>query len=91
MANKIHFQATKQGTAACAIGAFDRNGKAYKNSRRTYAVIPGSYIVGPDEFRGALADDRCAHCAGKFTDLMNERRARSGKPFYSDAFTKTLV
>jgi len=91
MANKIHFRLTKEGSAACACGCVRKDGSVSKNSRTTYAHIPASCVVGPDEFRATPAADRCAHCAEQFTARMNARRVRSGKPLYSDAFTKTIA
>lgn len=90
MANKIHFRMSKKGWAACGCGCADKNGKVFKNARSTYAYIPESHVVGPDDFRAASPDERCAHCSDRFTAVMNARRIRSGKPLYSDAFTKTL-
>ncbi len=90
MADKIHFRATIQGSAACAVRHIG-DGMFRKNNRSSYATIPASHIVGPDGFRAAPSDDRCAHCAGLFTDLMNKRRTRSGKPLYKDAFTKEIA
>lgn len=58
--------------------------------RHTYATIPASCIVDPDGFRAAPEADRCVHCAERFTETMNRRRARSGKPLYTNAFTKEL-
>ncbi len=40
MAQKIHFKATKQGSAACAVGPSNAAGKVRKNRRTTYATIP---------------------------------------------------
>ena len=91
MANKIHFQATTQGSAACAVGFPTRSGAVVKNARATYATIPVSHIVTPDAFRATPAADRCAHCAAQFTERMNVRRAKSGKPAYKDAFTKEIA
>lgn len=91
MANKIHFKATKEGSAACACGIAHKNGSVYKNQRATYASIPASCIVGPEEFRATPAADRCAHCSDQFTARMNSRRVKSGKPLYKDAFTKELA
>lgn len=61
------------------------------NSRRSYATIPASHIVNPEEFRATPDADRCAHCCERFTETMNRRRALSGKPLYANAFTKELV
>lgn len=91
MANKIHFKATKQGSAACAVGPSIAGGLTHKNRRSTYATIPASYIVDPDEFRATPSENRCAHCAAQFTERMNARRKVSGKPLYKDAFTKELA
>ena len=91
MTNKIHFRMTKQGHAACACGSVKSGNKVSMNHRSTYATIPASHVVGPDEFRATPAADRCAHCAEQFTARMNARRAISGKPLYKDAFTKELA
>ena len=91
MAHKIHFLATKQGSAACAVGPIGSDGLIYKNRRSTYATIPESHVVRADEFRATVSEDRCAHCAAQFTDRMNARRKLSGKPLYKDAFTKELA
>jgi hypothetical protein len=91
MANKIHFRLTAQGHAACACGCVKKDGKVNMNQRSTYATIPASCVVGPDEFRATAPSDRCAHCADQFTARMNARRVKTGKPLYKDAFTKELA
>lgn len=91
MANKIHFRATTNGKAACACGMPSKNNKIMTNHRSTYATIPTSCVVGPEEFRNTKAEDRCMHCADQFTERMNRRRMISGKPLYKDAFTKLLA
>lgn len=90
MANKIHLRATVGGKTVCATRHIG-NGKLRNNARATYATIPAAFIVNPDEFRAAADADRCAHCAEKFTETMNRRRARNGKPLYKNAFTKELA
>jgi hypothetical protein len=89
MAHKVHFLATTGGKALCAVRSA-ANGKMRANSRATYATIPADHIVRPDEFRATPAADRCAHCSERFTEAMNSRRAKTGKPLYADAFTQTL-
>lgn len=89
MAYKIHLRATVQGSAVCASRAIG-GGKMRHNSRRTYATIPASCIVNPEEFRATADADRCAHCSDRFTETMNRRRELSGKPLYVNAFTKEL-
>lgn len=90
MANKIHLRATVNGATVCASRPAV-NGLVLPNSRSTYATIPAYCIVTPDEFRATADCDRCAHCAERFTETMNRRRVRSGKPLYANAFTKELA
>ena len=90
MAHKIHFQATKGGRSACAVGQRLSNGMYTLNQRQTYADIPASHIVRPDEFRAAAPEDRCAHCCDRFQSMMNERRKANGKPLYKNAWTKEI-
>lgn len=91
MAIKTHFKATKEGSAACAVGRPSVSGVVRKNNRATYTEIPESNIVGPDSFRNTPTVMRCSHCAAQFTDRINIRRTRTGKPLYRDAFTKELL
>lgn len=87
-ASKIHLRQGVDGTTACA-SAGTRNGKIIRNGRSTYQHMT-AVAVSPDEFRATPADRRCAHCCDRFTPMMNARRAKSGKPLYADAMTKTL-
>lgn len=92
MAHKIHLRRTVQGKTVCATRAgIKPGGKVRRNSRSTYKTIPSSHVVGPEEFRATPDADRCAHCAERFTETMNERRKLSGKPLYANAFTKELA
>lgn len=91
MAYKVHFKATKDGKAACAVKMPDANGKVRMNQRSNYSTIPAEHMVNPDEFRATLPENRCAHCSDLFTARMNARRAITGKPLYLNAFTKELM
>jgi hypothetical protein len=89
MAYKTHLRAGVNGTTACASSGVDKNNNVILNNRVTYRLM-GTVSVSPDEFRATPEADRCAHCCDRFTPMMNQRRAKSGKPLYADAMTKTL-
>lgn len=88
--HKIHLRQGKNGTPACAARGVGKDGNIIRNSRTTYQHM-SAVAVSPDEFRATPAEDRCAHCCGRFTPMMNARRAKNGKPLYKDAMTKTLL
>jgi hypothetical protein len=89
MAYKIHLRQGVNGTTACATKGQTASGRIIRNSRATYQFM-GADSVSPDEFRAAPEADRCAHCCDRFTPMINARRAKSNKPLYADAMTKTL-
>jgi len=89
MAQKIHLRATST-KSVCSSAPADA-GRVRSNARSTYGNIPASLLASPDDFRAAADADRCAHCAGMFTEVMNRRRALSGKPAYANAMTKELA
>lgn len=90
MAHKIHLRQSVQGSPACSIRGVRANGKCIRNARTTYQHM-GAVTVMAEEFRAVPAADRCAHCCDRFTPMMNERRAKVGKPLYADAMTKKLA
>ena len=93
MAHKIHLRQGKGGTTACASRGVGKDGKIIYNSRNTYRNM-GVTALTPEEFRAAYAinpNSVCAHCCDRFTPMMNQRRAKSGKPFYKNAMTKELA
>ena len=90
MVHKVHLRQGKDGTTACASRGVRANGTIIRNSRTTYQKM-AVVAVTPEEFRATPAADRCAHCCDRFTPMMNDRRRKSGKPLYKDAFTKELA
>lgn len=88
--HKIHLRQGVRGTTACAARGVNGAGKIIRNSRATYQHMT-AISVSPEEFRATPAERRCAHCCDRFTPMMNSRRAKSGKPLYSDAMSKTLA
>ena len=86
---KVHLRQTVKGRTACSVRFARKDGSIVFNSRDTYRNM-GATVVDPEEFRSTPATDRCAHCCDRFTPMMNARRAKSGKPLYADAMTKTL-
>lgn len=90
MAHKVHLQFGVKGTTACAATGTRKDGTVIRNGRTTYQHM-GATVVTPEEFRATPAEHRCAHCVDRFTTVMNQRRAKVGKPLYADAMTKTLL
>lgn len=90
MAHKIHLRQGVNGSTACATRGQRADGTLIRNARRCYQYM-GTIAVDPEAFRAAPAADRCAHCCGRFTPMMNARRTKSGKPLYKDAMTKELA
>jgi hypothetical protein len=89
MATKIHLRQGINGATACSISGVRADGKLIRNSRVSYQRMDAVAVI-PEEFRLVPEADRCAHCCDRFTPMMNARRAKSGKPLYADAMTKTL-
>jgi hypothetical protein len=87
---KFHLRATINGKTVCASRPAVK-GKVRPNARGTYATIPVEFVLSPEEFRAAPDARRCMHCCDRFTEVMNARRAVSGKPPYKNAMTKELA